>query len=67
LELRTQNSGPRFTKARCRDGTYGPLHKRNGPKSRVPVFKPDPKVVAYYERLKAAGEEMARWLGNRKA
>lgn len=35
----------------------GPLHKRNGPKSRSFVFKPDPIVAAFYKRLKEAGED----------
>jgi len=26
----------------------GPLYKRNGPKSRLPIYEPIPALVAYY-------------------
>lgn len=40
----------------------GPLYKRNGPKSRLPVFKPNPKVVAYYEQMSSPFIGLAeRW------
>ena len=42
---------PHLTPPEQRKVKRGPLYKKNGPKSRVPVFKPILAVVEYYNRM----------------